>query len=150
MFKKKFFIIILIQLLLNIESKLKEEDYDKVAEEYKTNYIKEFKQKVKDYLEKRNLYNNENKLISKEEFKVIFRDIMSDGDESNVSEGFGDTFNNLIDLFVADAFPDNVNSMKGSEIHKYFEFENIMDKFNKYIAKVSQQYNPNNGAKNDL
>ena len=150
MFKKKFFIIILIQLLLNIESKLKEEDYDKAAEEYKTNYIKEFKQKVKDYLEKRNLYNNENKLISKEEFKVIFRDIMSDGDESNVSEGFGDTFNNLIDLFVADAFPDNVNSMKGSEIHKYFEFENIMDKFNKYIAKVSQQYNPNNGAKNDL
>ena len=150
MFKKKFFIIILIQLLLNIESKLKEEDYDKAAEEYKTNYIKEFKQKVKDYLEKRNLYNNENKLISKEEFKVIFRDIMYDGDESNVSEGFGDTFNNLIDLFVADAFPDNVNSMKGSEIHKYFEFENIMDKFNKYIAKVSQQYNPNNGAKNDL
>ena len=150
MFKNKFFIIILIQLLLNIVSKLKEEDYDKAAEEYKTSYIKEFKQKVKDYLEKRNLYNNEKKLISKEEFKVIFRDIMSDGDESNVSEGFGDTFNNLIDLFVADAFPDNVNSMKGSEIHKYFEFENIMDKFNKYIAKVSEHYNPNNGAKNDL
>ena len=150
MFKQLFIIILLNQLIINVISKTKEEDYDKVAEEYKNNYIKEFKQKVADYLKKKNLYKNENKFISKEEFKEIFRDIMSDGDESNVSEGFGDTFNSLTEEFVNDAFPQGVNSMKGSEIHKYFDYENIMDKFNKYIAKLSQQYNPNIRANNDL
>lgn len=150
MFKQLFCIIILNQLLLYTITKLKEEDYNKAAEDYKNNYIKEFKQKVKDYLTKRNLYNNDKKLISKEEFREIFRDIMSGGDESNVSEGFGDTFNSLTEEFVNDAFPGDINSMKASEIHKYFDYENIMDKFNKYIAKISQRYNPNNAANADL
>ena len=74
---------------------------------------------------------------------------MSDGDESNVSEGFGDTFKSLVDEFTNDAFPEGINSMKGSEIHKYFSYDNIIDKFNKHIAKISQQYNPN-ANNNDL
>ncbi len=151
MFKFLFTIILLDLLLLNIivKSKTTEEDYEKTAEEYKNNYIKEFNQKVKDYLTKRNLYKNDKKFISKEEFKEIFRDIMSDGDESNVSEGFGDTFKSLVDEFTNDAFPEGINSMKGSEIHKYFSYDNIIDKFNKHIAKISQQYNPN-ANNNDL
>ena len=143
MFKQLFCIIIINHLILYIISKVKEEDYNKAAEDYKNNYIKEFKQKVKDYLTKRDLYKNEKKLISKEDFREIFRDIMSDGDESNVSEGFGDTFNSLTEEFVNDAFPNDINSMKASEIHKYFDYENIIDKFNKYISKMSQKYNPN-------
>ena len=143
MFKQLFCIIIINHLILYIISKVKEEDYNKAAEDYKNNYIKEFKQKVKDYLTKRDLYKNEKKLISKEDFREIFRDIMSDGDESNVSEGFGDTFNSLTEEFVNDAFPNDINSIKASEIHKYFDYENIIDKFNKYISKMSQKYNPN-------
>ena len=149
MIKQIISVILLNQLILNSISKPTEQDYDQAAEEYKNNYIKEFKQKVKDYLTKKNLYQNEKKLISKDEFKEIFRDIMSDGDESNVSEGFGDTFNSLTDEFVNDAFQNGVKYMKGSDIHKYFDYDNIIDKFNKYIAKISQQYNPNNRAKND-
>ena len=150
MVKLLFKTLLLNILLLNIIVKTKptEEDYDKTAEEYKNNYIKEFRQKVKDYLTKKNLYKNDKKLISKEEFKEIFTDIMSDGDESNVSEGFGDTFKTLTDEFTNDAFPDGIKYMKGSEIHKHFEYENIIDKFNKHIAKISQQYNPNNKANN--
>ena len=149
MFKYLFSIILLNQLLYNILSRITVESHDNAAEDYKDSYIKEFKQKVKDNLTKRNIYQNEKKLVSKEEFIEIFRDIMSEGDEQNISEGFADTFNSLTDEFVNDAFPDGVNSIKGSEVHKYFEYENIIDKFNKYIAKISQQYNPNNRNNND-
>ena len=154
MLKFLFSFILLNQLLFNIITKITEEDYNKAAEDYKNNYIKEFREKVKDYLTKRNLYKNEKKLICKEEFILIFRDIMSDGNEQNVSEGFGETFNNLIDIFVDDAFPEGVKYMKGSDIHKYFEYDNIMDKFNKYMTKIYQQYDPNKRPKtsndNDL
>ena len=148
MFKYLFSIILLNQLLYYILSRTTVE-YDNAAEDYKNSYIEEFKQKVKDNLTKRNIYQNEKKLVSKEEFIEIFRDIMSEGDEQNISEGFVDTFNSLTEEFVNDAFPNGVNSIKGSEVHKYFEYENIMDKFNKYIYKISQQYNPNNRSNND-
>ena len=67
---------------------------------------------------------------------------MSGGDEGNVSEGFGDTFKDLTELFVQDAFPEGVEYLKGNKIHTFFEHENIMDKFNKYVAQMSKQYNP--------
>ena len=134
---------ILLLLKINISSSTKqEEDYEKAAEDYKNNYIKEFKEKVKKYLTEKRLYKNESALISKEEFRNIFRDIMSDGDDGNVSEGFGETFNSLTDLFVEDAFPEGVEYLKGSKIHNLFEYENIIDKFNKYMGKISKQYNP--------
>ena len=134
---------ILFLLKINISSSTKqEEDYEKAAEDYKNNYIKEFKEKVKKYLTEKKLYKNESALVSKEEFRNIFRDIMSDGDDGNVSEGFGETFNSLTDLFVEDAFPEGVEYLKGSKIHNLLEYENIIDKFNKYMGKISKQYNP--------
>ena len=134
---------ILFLLKINISSSTKqEEDYEKAAEDYKNNYIKEFKEKVKKYLTEKRLYKNESALISKEEFRNIFRDIMSDGDDGNVSEGFGETFNSLTDLFVEDAFPEGVEYLKGSKIHNLFYYKNIIDKFNKYMGKISKQYNP--------
>ena len=143
MIKNIFIIFFLILILItNISSTQSEEDYEKAAEDYKINYIKEFREKVKKYLSERHLYKNESALISKAEFKSIFRDIMSGGDEGNVSEGFGDTFKSLTELFVKDAFPEGVNYLKGNKIHTFFEYENIMDKFNKYMAGMTKQYNP--------
>jgi len=143
---KKFFSIIsiLFILIVNISSSSskQEEDYEKAAEDYKNSYIKEFKEKVKKYLTEKKLYKNESALISKDEFKTIFKDIMSGGDEGNVSEGFGETFNSLTDFFIEDAFPEGVEYLKGSKIHTFFEYENIIDKFNKYMGKISKQYNP--------
>ena len=137
-------ISILFILIVNISSSLskQEEDYEKATEDYKNSYIKEFKEKVKKYLTEKKLYKNESALISKEEFKTIFKDIMSGGDEGNVSEGFGETFNSLTDFFIEDAFPEGVEYLKGSKIHTFFEYENIIDKFNKYMGKISKQYNP--------
>ena len=142
MLKKNLILIIIILLIVDISSIQNEEDYEKAAEDYKNNYIKEFNEKVVKYLTERHLYKNESALVSKDEFRTIFKEIMSGGDEGNVSEGFGDTFKDLTELFVQDAFPEGVEYLKGNKIHTFFEYENIMDKFNKYVAQMSKQYNP--------
>ena len=141
---KKIFSLILITFLIKTtKTKAQQEaNYEKAAEDYKNNYIKEFQEKVKVYLTQRHLYKNETALISKDEFRIIFKEIMSGGDEANVSEGFGDTFKSLTEEFVEDAFPEGVEYLKGSKIHTFFDYENIMDKFNKYMAKITEQYNP--------
>jgi hypothetical protein len=142
MFKKNLISIIIILLIISIYSIDTEEDYEKAAEDYKNNYIKEFREKVQKYLTERHIYKNESALVSKEEFRTIFKELMSDGDEGNVSEGFSDTFKDLTEEFVEDAFPKGVEYLKGDKIHTFFDYENIMDKFNKYMAKISKQYNP--------
>ena len=138
-----FSLILITFLIKTTKTKTQQEaDYEKAAEDYKNNYIKEFQEKVKVYLTQRHLYKNETALISKDEFRIIFKEIMSGGDEANVSEGFGDTFKSLTEEFVEDAFPEGVEYLKGSKIHTFFDYENIMDKFNKYMAKITEQYNP--------
>ena len=49
MFKKNIFALIPIILVIYTSSIETEEDYEKVAEEYKNNYIKEFRSKVEKY-----------------------------------------------------------------------------------------------------
>ena len=139
-------LILIAQLLLSVFTKPSEEDLDKEAEGFKNNYIKEFEKNVRDYLTKKNIYKNENVKVSKEEFKKIFKDLMA-GDEANISEGFKETYNKLAEEFVKDAYPKDVEYVKGSEIHKYFEYQKIMDIFNKYV--YGSQNNGNN-HKSDL
>jgi hypothetical protein len=139
-------LILIAQLLLSVFTKPSEEDLDKEAEGFKNNYIKEFEKNVRDYLTKKNIYKNENIKVSKEEFKKIFKDLMA-GDEANISEGFKETYNKLAEEFVKDAYPKDVEYVKGSEIHKYFEYQKIMDIFNKYV--YGSQNNGNN-HKSDL
>ena len=138
-------LILVRQLLLSALTKQTEQDFEKEAEGYKNNYIKEFEKNVRDYLTKKNIYKNENVKVSKEEFKKIFKDLMA-GDEANISENFRETYNKLAEEFVKDAYPKDVEYVKGSEIHKYFEYQKIMDIFNKYI--LGSQNNRN--SKSDL
>ena len=145
--KKMLLAIILIVLLsLSVLDKPNEEDLNKEAEGFKNNYIKEFEKNVRDYLTKKNIYKNENINVSKEEFRKIFKDLMA-GDEENISESFKETYNKLAEEFVREAYPKDVEYVKGSEIHKYFEYQTIMDIFNKY-ALGSQ--NNENSHKSDL
>jgi hypothetical protein len=139
-------LILIAQLLLSVFTKPSEEDLDKEAEGFKNNYIKEFEKNVRDYLTKKNIYKNENIKVSKEEFKKIFKDLMA-GDEANISESFKETYNKLAEEFVKDAYPKDVEYVKGSEIHKYFEYQKIMDIFNKYVFGSK---NNENSHKNDL
>ena len=139
-------LILIAQLLLSVLSKPTEQDLEKEAEGFKNNYIKEFEKNVRDYLTKKNIYKNENIKVSKEEFKKIFKDLMA-GDEANISESFKETYNKLAEEFVKDAYPKDVEYVKGSEIHKYFEYQKIMDIFNKYVFGSK---NNENSHKNDL
>jgi hypothetical protein len=139
-------LILIAQLLFSVLSKPTEQDLEKEAEGFKNNYIKEFEKNVRDYLTKKNIYKNENIKVSKEEFKKIFKDLMA-GDEANISEGFKETYNKLAEEFVKDAYPKDVEYVKGSEIHKYFEYQKIMDIFNKYVFGSK---NNENSHKNDL
>ena len=139
-------LILIAQLLLSVLTKPSEEDLDKEAEGFKNNYIKEFEKNVRDYLTKKNIYKNENVKVSKEEFKIIFKDLMA-GDEANISESFKETYNKLAEEFVKDAYPKDVEYVKGSEIHKYFEYQKIMDIFNKYVYGSQ---NNGNSHKSDL
>ena len=139
-------LILIAQLLFSVLAKPTEQDLEKEAEGFKNNYIKEFEKNVRDYLTKKNIYKNENIKVSKEEFKIIFKDLMA-GDEANISESFKETYNKLAEEFVKDAYPKDVEYVKGSEIHKYFEYQKIMDIFNKYV--YGSQNNGNN-HKSDL
>ena len=138
--------ILIAQLLFSFLAKPTEQDLEKEAEGFKNNYIKEFEKNVRDYLTKKNIYKNENIKVSKEEFKKIFKDLMA-GDEANISESFKETYNKLAEEFVKDAYPKDVEYVKGSEIHKYFEYQKIMDIFNKYVFGSK---NNENSHKNDL
>ena len=139
-------LILIAQLLFSVLAKPTEQDLEKEAEGFKNNYIKEFEKNVRDYLTKKNIYKNENIKVSKEEFKIIFKDLMA-GDEANISESFKETYNKLAEEFVKDAFPKGVEYVKGSEIHKYFEYQKIMDIFNKYVYGSQ---NNGNSHKSDL
>ena len=124
-------LILVTQLLIGILANISEEDLNKEAEGYKNDYIRGFEINVRNYLTKKNIYKNENVKVSKEEFKKIFKDLMV-GDEANISDNFKETYNKLAEEFVRDAYPKDVEYVKGSEIHKYFEYQKIMDIFNKY------------------
>ena len=139
-------LILIAQLLFSVLAKPTEQDLEKEAEGFKNNYIKEFEKNVRDYLTKKNIYKNENIKVSKEEFKKIFKDLMA-GDEANISESFKETYNKLAEEFVKDAYPKDVEYVKGSEIHKYFEYQKIMDIFNKYVYGSQ---NNGNSHKSDL
>ena len=63
MLNKNLILIIIILLIVDISSIQNEEDYEKAAEDYKNNYIKEFNEKVIKYLTERHLYKNESALV---------------------------------------------------------------------------------------
>ena len=134
--KKLFSILLISIIIIKTFSADGEPDYSKFEEDYKQNYINQFRKNVQDYLTKKHLYKNESAYINKEEFKKIFIDLMSGGSEANVSENFGDTFSGLTQLFVLDAFPKGVDKMRGDKIHEYFEYETIMKKFDKFVMQT--------------
>ena len=124
-------IILFHQLLFTVYNQSNIIDIEELEEKYKKEYITKFKKNVKDYLTKKKLYKNDNKSITKDVFKKIFKEIMMNGMDIAYA-GFADIYDKVADEFSKDAFPKGVNTIKGSEIEKYFDYDNIMEKFNKY------------------
>ena len=130
---KKYILLIILfyQLLFTVYNQSNIIDIEELEEKYKKEYITKFKKNVKDYLTKKKLYKNDNKSIKKDVFKKIFKEIMMNGMDIAYA-GFADIYDKVADEFSKDAFPKGVNTIKGSEIEKYFDYDNIMKKFNKY------------------
>ena len=130
---KKYILLIILfyQLLFTVYNQSNIIDIEELEEKYKKEYITKFKKNVKDYLTKKKLYKNDNKSITKDVFKKIFKEIMMNGMDIAYA-GFADIYDKVADEFSKDAFPKGVNTIKGSEIEKYFDYDNIMKKFNKY------------------
>ena len=130
---KKYILLIILfyQLLFTVYNQSNIIDIEELEEKYKKEYITKFKKNVKDYLTKKKLYKNDNKSITKDVFKKIFKEIMMNGMDIAYG-GFADIYDKVADEFSKDAFPKGVNTIKGSEIEKYFDYDKIMEKFNKY------------------
>ena len=130
---KKYILLIILfyQLLFTVYNQSNIIDIEELEEKYKKEYITKFKKNVKDYLTKKKLYKNDNKSITKDVFKKIFKEIMMNGMDIAYA-GFADIYDKVADEFSKDAFPKGVNTIKGSEIEKYFDYDKIMEKFNKY------------------
>ena len=130
---KKYILLIILfyQLLFTVYNQSNIIDIEELEEKYKKEYITKFKKNVKDYLTKKKLYKNDNKSVTKDVFKKIFKEIMMNGMDIAYA-GFADIYDKVADEFSKEAFPKGVNTIKGSEIEKYFDYDNIMEKFNKY------------------
>ena len=130
-------IFLIYQLLFIVLNQSNIQDISEIEEQYKKEYIKEFKKNVKEYLTRKKL--NENSRISKNVFKKIFKEIMMHGMELPFKD-IEDIYDKVSEEFAKDAFPKGVQHIKGSEIEKYLDYDNIMDKFNKY-AKANPYNN---------
>ena len=133
-------ILIFFNLLFLVLNKPRKQNIEEIEEKYKKRYIKEFKKSVKEYLTKHDLYKNDKKLVTKDIFKNIFKDIMMNGIESTF---MSDIYDKVAEECAKDAFPRGVKKIKASEIEQYFEYDNIMDRINKYAKE-------NNNFRSDL
>ena len=129
--KKLFFNLFLIYLLsLTTENEI--DDLNRLADVYAKEFFNDFKEIVIYYLKEEHLYKNETVLVNKDQFRKIFRDIISGGSEDNVKKEHTSAFDSLTDKFVDDVFSDGKETIKGSEIDSYFTYEKIMRYFKNY------------------
>ena len=121
-----FFSLLLIIILTKDEKDKADDKIDK--------YKKEFESSVVTYLTDNFLYKNEVVIVDKKAFKSIFRDIMNT-EGAKVFKVFQKIFNKVVDEFIKDAYPKGKKNIKATQLHKIFEYEYVMEKFNTYVSK---------------
>lgn len=123
-------ILILFSLLLSVLNKVSSEKNDDSIEKYKN----EFDSSVVSYLTDNFLYKNEVVIVDKRAFKKIYKDIMNT-EGAKVFGVFKKIYDKVVDEFIKDYYPKGVKNIMATELHKIFEYENVMDKFNRYVTK---------------
>ena len=125
----KFFIqLIFVLFIFNVLSKDDNEKND--IEKYKN----EFESSVVKYLNDNFLYKNEVVIVDKKAFKAIFKAIM-DTDGAKVFSVFKKIYDKVVNEFIKEYYPRGVKTIKATQLHIIFEYENVMNKFNTYISK---------------
>ena len=123
-------ILILFSLLLSVLNKVSSEKNDDSIEKYKN----EFDSSVVSYLTDNFLYKNEVVIVDKRAFKKIYKDIMNT-EGAKVFGVFKKIYDKVVDEFIKDYYPKLLKNIMATELHKIFEYENVMDKFNRYVTK---------------
>ena len=130
--KKLIFIFFIFTFILNTKcAKEEEENYDEYPNDdyYGTLHFKAF---LKKYLTEKNLLNSE-KIISKEEMKKIFEDVISEGDPEGAAAYMGDIFNDLTTYFV-NTYYSGRSEIRGKEIIDLFDIRVITQKFEQMLG----------------
>ena len=120
--------LIFVSIILNVLAKIDNDKND--IEKYK----KEFESSVIKYLSDNFLYNNKVVIVDKKAFKSIYKEIM-DTDGAKVFSVYKKIYNKVVDEFIKEYYPKGVKTIKATQLHIIFEYENVMNKFNAYISK---------------
>ena len=129
-------IFILNIILFNVLAKSKRDEKPNIYD-YNKIYSDEFKSSVIKYLKDNSLYENESTLVSKKTFRKIFKDIMNSGNSQvfKVFEIFKEFYDKVCDDLIKDAYPKGVKKIKANLLKKYFDYDYVMEVFNKHVSK---------------
>ena len=94
-----------------------------------------FKEIVKEYLERNNLWQND-KLIQPDELKKIFLDIIADGEEDSESR-FKEAFDKLADFFI-DKYYKEKKVIRGKDVYDLIGITEISMKFDEILGLRSE------------
>ena len=128
----KIFIYFSLYLIVTMNQE-NVEDLGKIVDDYNDKYREEFNSNMIKYLKNNFLYKNEVVIVDKKAFRKIFKDIISSG-EYKVFDAFKKLYNKIADEFIKDIYPKGVKTILATELDKYFDYDYVMDKFNKYIS----------------
>ena len=140
MSKRILLTLILFFLITTIKSEDEEATMDEGEEmdDYVyDNYDGEqyFKEIVKEYLERNNLWQND-KLIQPDELKKIFLDIIADGEEDSEPR-FKEAFDKLVDFFI-DKYYKEKKEIRGKDVYDLIGITEISLKFDEILGLRSE------------
>ena len=140
MSKRILLTLILFFLITTIKSEDEEATMDEGEEmdDYVyDNYDGEqyFKEIVKEYLERNNLWQND-KLIQPDELKKIFLDIIADGEEDSEPR-FKEAFDKLADFFI-DKYYKEKKEIRGKDVYDLIGITEISLKFDEILGLRSE------------
>ena len=128
--------IFILNIIFNVLAKSKTNEKPNIYD-YNKIYSEDFKSSVIKYLKDNSLYENKSTLVSKTLFRKIFKEIMNSGESQvfKVFDIFKELYDKVCDDLIKDAYPKGVKKIKASQLEKYFEYDRVMEVFNKHISK---------------
>ena len=148
--------IFLISIIIYLISLIKSEDEEATTDEGEEmddyvydNYDGEqyFKEIVKEYLERNNLWQND-KLIQPDELKKIFLDIITDGEESSEPR-FKEAFDKLADFYI-DKYYKERKEIRGKDIYDLLGITEISLKFDEILGEKYEDEDDDESVNMDM
>ena len=135
-----FLIIFYILIYITLE-KDKVEDNGRNIIDLNVEFDKEFSSYVIKYLKDKSLYKNEAISLNKKSFKNIFKEIMENGEGRvfKIFSIFKDEYDKVCNEIIKEIFIKEIKKIKASDLETYFQYDYIMEKFNKNLSKKKEE-----------